>query len=246
MPYELLHAPGFDAGLRRANARGGRGPDHTRLRCSGGEAVRANQPGHAPDETDPHSQSSGGDHPYGRLHSPFYRASGSPGFCPCRCLRLDLAPHLHGIALGFLIGLLRWRLHVATAMEHFARRAIARPSRENLQVALAETLEDPTLELAVWRDGDHGGWVDQKGTPVDVERPGLERSVTRIGDNGRPGMALVHDHALREHLEFVDAAGSVALFALENERLTGSLRSSLRELEGSRTRIVAAAERNAA
>ena len=81
-----------------------------------------------------------------------------------------------------------------------------------------------------------------EGNPVDVERPGLERSVTRVGDNGRPRMALV-DHALREHLEFVDAAGSVALFALENERLTGSLRSALRELEGSRARIVAAADR---
>jgi signal transduction histidine kinase len=150
---------------------------------------------------------------------------------------------LPGIALGFLIGLLRWRLHVATAMEHLARSAISRPNRPNLRDALAETLEDPTLELAVWREGDRGGWVDQKGMPVDVEQPRPERSVTRIGDNGHPGVALVHDQALREHLEFVGAAGSVALFALENERLTGSLRSSLRELEGSRTRIVAAADR---
>jgi signal transduction histidine kinase len=67
--------------------------------------------------------------------------------------------------------------------------------------------------------------------------------ITEVRNNGKPGIALVHDPALTEHLDFVNAAGFLALFALENERLTGSLRSSLRELEGSRTRIVAAADR---
>jgi signal transduction histidine kinase len=67
--------------------------------------------------------------------------------------------------------------------------------------------------------------------------------ITEVTNNGKPGIALVHDPALKEHLDFVDAAGFLALFALENERLTGTLHSSLRELQGSRARIVAAADR---
>jgi signal transduction histidine kinase len=56
-------------------------------------------------------------------------------------------------------------------------------------------------------------------------------------------VALIHDPALSEHRDFVGAAASVALFATENERLTARLRSSLRDLQESRTRIVSAADR---
>jgi signal transduction histidine kinase len=64
-----------------------------------------------------------------------------------------------------------------------------------------------------------------------------------VSNNGRPGVALIHDPALSEHRDFLDAVASVALFATENERLTASLEASLLELERSRTRIAAAADR---
>jgi signal transduction histidine kinase len=48
---------------------------------------------------------------------------------------------------------------------------------------------------------------------------------------------------LKEHPAFVDAVGSVALFATENERLTEKLQSSLEELQRSRVRILTAADR---
>jgi signal transduction histidine kinase len=166
-----------------------------------------------------------------------------PGAAAVDVIAWVLVFTLPGIAVGFLIGLFRWRLHVAEAMEHLARRIIARPGRAGLDSAVGEALEDPKLELAYWAPGDPGTWVGSDGAVIDVLRPEPGRAVTQVRDNGHPAVALVHDAALNDHQDFVDAAASLALVATENERLAGKLRSSLRELEESRTRIVAAADR---
>jgi signal transduction histidine kinase len=138
--------------------------------------------------------------------------------------------------------MLRWRLYVARALEHLAQGVMARPNRANLRAALAETLEDPELEIASWRPGDPGLWIGSDGRTIAIDRPSPDRTVTTISDNGRPSFALVHDPQLSEHRDFVDAVASVAVFATENERLTARLRSSLRELERSRMRLVSAAD----
>jgi signal transduction histidine kinase len=150
---------------------------------------------------------------------------------------------LPAIALGFLVGAVRWRLHVADAMERLARSAIAGRNRASLRAAMREALEDPLLEVAYRVPGDPGGWIGSDGQSIDGARPGASQSVTAVTDNGGPAVALVHDAALGEYRDFVAAAASVALFATENERLTARLRSSLRDLERSRMRIVAAADR---
>jgi signal transduction histidine kinase len=149
---------------------------------------------------------------------------------------------LPAIAIGFLVGMLRWRLYVASALEHLAQGVMARPNRANLRAALAETLEDPELEIASRGPGNPGGWIGSDGASVDIDQPGLDRTVTTISDNGRPSFALIHDSQLSEHRDFVDAVASVAVFASENEQLTARLRSSLRELERSRMRLVSAAD----
>lgn len=149
---------------------------------------------------------------------------------------------LPAIAIGFLVGMLRWRLYVARALEHLAQGVMARPNRANLRAALAETLEDPELEIASRRSGGLELWIGSDGRTVDIDQPGPDRTVTTISDNGRPSFALIHDPQLSEHRDFVDAVASVAVFATENERLTASLGSSLRELERSRMRLVSAAD----
>jgi signal transduction histidine kinase len=150
---------------------------------------------------------------------------------------------LPAIALGFLVGIVRWRLHVADAMEQLARSVIAGRNPASLRTAMRDALEDPALEVAYQVPGDPGGWVGPDGRRIEAERPGASRSVTAFTDNGGPAVAVVHDSALGEHRDFVIAAASVALVATENERLTARLRSSLRELEESRMRIVAAADK---
>ena len=69
------------------------------------------------------------------------------------------------------------------------------------------------------------------------------RCVTEIsGDDGRV-VAVVHDPALRDDPMFLDVARASVMKALELERLSAALRSSLRELKDSRARIMSSADR---
>ena len=54
--------------------------------------------------------------------------------------------------------------------------------------------------------------------------------------------ALVHDAALREEPELLDAVAAAARLALHNERLAGEVRAQLDEVHASRQRIVAAGD----
>jgi len=65
--------------------------------------------------------------------------------------------------------------------------------------------------------------------------------VTRIDRDGASVAALIHDRALNEERELLDAVGAAAGIALENARLHAELRARLEELRGSRARIVEAA-----
>ena len=146
------------------------------------------------------------------------------------------------MAVAFLIGLLRWELFSARALERLAVRLLEHPDAQQLRNALAGALGDPWLDLAFWRDGSGGGWVDARERPVDLTPvPGL-RSVTTIRGRDAPVAAMVHDAALDEHPDFVRAAGNYAAMALNNHELVAQVTSSLREVQDSRARIVASAD----
>jgi len=138
----------------------------------------------------------------------------------------------------FLVGLMQARL---------ARGAIADLATElgrgiplgGLRDALARTLRDPTLQLA-YAAPDGSGLVDPDGRPFEI--PAM-RSETRLERDGQLLAVLVHDPALlREDRGFVDAVGSVARMALENERLSAQVRAQLDEVRASRQRIVEAGD----
>jgi signal transduction histidine kinase len=65
---------------------------------------------------------------------------------------------------------------------------------------------------------------------------------TRVDRAGDPVAVLVHDAALLDNPELIEAACAAAALALENERLTAELRARLRQLAGSRSRVLQAAE----
>jgi len=138
----------------------------------------------------------------------------------------------------FLLGTLRARV---------ARGAIADLAMElgrgiplgGLRDALARTLRDPTLQLAFAAPGGPG-LVDSEGQPF-VAADG--RRTTRIERDGELLAVIVHDPALeREDARFVDAVGSVAGLALDNERLQAQVRAQLEEVRASRQRIVEAGD----
>ena len=107
-----------------------------------------------------------------------------------------------------------------------------------LRDAIARSLRDPSLELGFCiRDPDE--YVDVDGNAVSVV-PAAGRAVTVLERHGRKVAALVHDAALSENPELLDAVSSAAGLALENERLLAELRSQLDEVRDSRARIVEA------
>jgi signal transduction histidine kinase len=107
--------------------------------------------------------------------------------------------------------------------------------------ALARTLGDPTLELALWLP-DRGMFVDEEGKPVDTGTVAEGRAVTLIGPPGEPLAALTHDERLLGQGKLLQAAGFAARLALENARLQAELRTQLEELRSSRARIVEAGD----
>jgi signal transduction histidine kinase len=146
------------------------------------------------------------------------------------------------MAVAFLIGLLRWQLFSARALERLAVRLLEHPDAPRLRNALAAALGDPWLDLAFRRDAGDGEWVDADGRRVDLTDVSRHRSVTTISEGDVPVAAMVHDCALDEHPDFVRAAGNYAAIALDNQHLVAQVTSSLREVQDSRARIVASAD----
>jgi len=107
--------------------------------------------------------------------------------------------------------------------------------------ALARTLADPSLELALWLP-EQRCFVDGDGRPVELPTSGSGRAVTVLGASDAPVAALVHDPVLLERRALLTAAGAAARFALENERLQAQLRLQLEEVRASRARIVQAGD----
>jgi signal transduction histidine kinase len=147
------------------------------------------------------------------------------------------------VTISFALGLLDRRLFVAEALQRLTGRLRPHASASDLRAALADSLQDPSLEVVYWLSGDPGHWVDETGWPVKPPEAGGGRAVTEVSSDWRRVAAILHDQALSQDPALVHAAASYALNALENDRLVGRLQGSLEELSQSRARIVAVGDR---
>ncbi len=147
------------------------------------------------------------------------------------------------IAVGMLAGMLTWRFSEGPALARLVQRLGVHPEPDELRDAMSDALEDPSLEIA-YRvgPGTGTGFADADGNSVALDRLGSARAVTRVFRDGEPIAAIVHDPALGERSELVDAAGTAALLVLDQQRLDAQLRASVRELRSSQARILAAAD----
>jgi signal transduction histidine kinase len=98
---------------------------------------------------------------------------------------------------------------------------------------LAQVLGDPSVVMAV-RSAERDAWIDESEREVSIPVDG-SRGVTYVGD-GRG--VVVHDRDLLDQPRLVEAAGSAALLALENDRLQARLRAQMAAVHASRTRLV--------
>jgi signal transduction histidine kinase len=162
-------------------------------------------------------------------------------------IRAALQHPLAGLAgivfpVGFLVGLVRARLARAGIGDLAVELGRGVPLG-SLRDTLARALRDPTLVLAF--PGPSGvGYVDPDGQPVALPAPSDgQRRVARLEREGETLAALVYDPAIEgEDPGRVDAVGSMARLALENERLAAQVRAQLEEVRASRARIVEAAD----
>jgi signal transduction histidine kinase len=143
------------------------------------------------------------------------------------------------VPLAFLLGLFNARLARAGVSDLVVELGTL-PAPGRLRDALARALGDPSLELAYWIP-ESRAYVGIDGRPIDVTVD-AGQAVTMLDRGGRRVAALIHDPALAEHQELLDAVSSAAGLALENEQLQAELRAQLEELRESRSRIVEAGD----
>jgi PAS domain S-box-containing protein len=145
------------------------------------------------------------------------------------------------LSVGFVIGLARSRARAARALVKLSG-SLGRPSAQRLREVIAEAVDDPSLEIVYRTSGDPAEWVDDRGRQVALPEASRDRAATEIRSGGLPIAALVHDPALAEASVMTEVAHGFAQMALQNQRLETELRSSLRELQASRSRIMSAAD----
>jgi hypothetical protein len=144
------------------------------------------------------------------------------------------------VPVAFLVALLRMRL-VRTGVGKLVIELGQAPPAGKLRDVLAETLQDPSLQLVFWRP-DTERYVDLEGRPVRLPDQGSQRAVTLIERDGAPLAAMIHDTALADEHELVQAVAAAARLGLENEQLQAQVRAQLEEVRASRARIVEAGD----
>ena len=141
---------------------------------------------------------------------------------------------------GFLFALIAAELFAGRALSGLVRDSLGRPSLRELEAMLRGPLGDPGLRLGFWRPRTHD-WADADGAVMAPARAG--QALTEVERDGRPAAVIVHDKQLEEDPELLQAAGAVALLALENADLDAAWKESLGELADSRARIVSVGAR---
>ena len=144
---------------------------------------------------------------------------------------LALVPYL------FVAAFVRTRMAQGGAVGGLITRLGQAPQPGGLRNAVAEALDDPSLELLFWLP-EAGRYVDGTGRAVELPENDPTRVVTRVDRDGECIAAIVHDGSLPNMSEHVKAVGAAAALALENERLDAELRAKIGELRSSRERML--------
>jgi PAS domain S-box-containing protein len=144
------------------------------------------------------------------------------------------------LVLGFLGGLIRWRIAAFSTWRQLSAEGEATRIRE----LIADAIKDPTLEIAYW-GGNERNWIDEDGRPFALPAVGSVRAVTEVSTaHGRRIAILVHEDSFAAAAGLREVVQGMTLMALENQRLEAEARASLRDLSESKSRILAAIDRD--
>src|SRR6185312_11518283 len=107
--------------------------------------------------------------------------------------------------------------------------------------SLARALGDPTLQVGYWSPAVDA-YVDARGRMVELPASTAGRTVTWIERSGAPVAVLVHDRAVLDDPELLEAVGTASSLAAANARLHAEIREQIAELEASRSRLLRASD----
>ena len=144
---------------------------------------------------------------------------------------LGLVPYL------FLAAFVRTRMAQGGAVSELMTRLGEATRPGGLRDALADALEDPSLELVYWLP-EGRRYVDFRGRDYTLPEDDPRREVHLVQRDGGCVAAIIYDATLRGAEPHVRAVGAAASLALENERLDAELRAKVDELRRSRERML--------
>jgi signal transduction histidine kinase len=143
------------------------------------------------------------------------------------------------LPLAIFLGLAMQRLWIGRVLARFVT-ALGSRSANDVQSAMASTLNDPKLKIFYRRNGSTA-MVDADGAPLSLrERDGRRR--TRVQSGGQTLAVVDFDASLSDQEEYIQATGKSAVLWLEKERLVTELATSKSSLEASRARLARTAD----
>lgn len=146
------------------------------------------------------------------------------------------------VPAAVVFGLARSRFTRAGAIGDLVATLTGQPHLDSeLRDALAEGLEDPSLELAYWLP-QQKRYVNADGQAVKLPDSRSRRDWHSVELNGEPVAAILYDKSIGDQHDLIRAAGGAAALTLENQRLAAELRAHVKELRDSRVRLVEAAD----
>ena len=157
-----------------------------------------------------------------------------------RSVWLFQAAALALVGLGVALGWVRAR-RARSAVAELVVELSESPPQGGLRDALASALDDPGLTVG-YPIGE-GRHVDARGNPVQLATGAAEQARTAVLRDGQPIAILRHRADLLGDPRLVEEVVSAAGLAFQNENLQANTRAQLDEVRTSRTRLVAASDR---
>lgn len=141
------------------------------------------------------------------------------------------------IALAFLYGLMRARLHADHVVWRLATRAQDAADAEGLRGVIAEAIGDPSIEVVFPSSCTAGTWQYASGDIATLpdERSGHRAHIVR--DGNRVIAAILYDERLGAQPELLDTVSSLAALALDRQRATVARQAAMAATEAERRRI---------
>jgi signal transduction histidine kinase len=148
-------------------------------------------------------------------------------------------------ALGFLVGLLQWRVYSGTALADLNTGLAGVTDPAGLRSLLARSLEEPAVELYYAQEGEGGNglrWLDSSGHDHPAPAAGAASCLAEAEAESGLRVGIVCDRGFRDYPGFLQAVSACAISGLERQRLDVALAASMEDVSASRKRLASTAD----